>query len=85
MSPVISLLIPCSDFRPEAVYSSLYQRMDATEPLGKAKFPVFFPVNGNFDPETGSQVTASSARTLLRLAAPLGVSAHSRHEPIAST
>jgi hypothetical protein len=61
MSPVISLLIPCSDFRPEAVYSSLYQRMDATEPLGKAKFPVFFPVNGNFDPETGSQVTASSA------------------------
>jgi hypothetical protein len=57
MSPVISLLIPCSDFRLEAIYSSLYQRMDA----GGAKFPVFFPVNGNFDPETGSQVTASSA------------------------
>jgi hypothetical protein len=64
MSPVISLLIPCSDFRPEAIYSSLYQQMDAIEPLGGAKFPVFFPVNGNFDPETGSQVTASSASTL---------------------
>jgi hypothetical protein len=62
MSPVISLLIPCSDFRPEAVYSSLYQRIDAIEPLGGAKFPVFFPVNGNFDPETGSQVTGPSAR-----------------------
>ena len=61
MSPVISLLIACSNFRLEAVYCSLYQRMHAIEPLGGAKFPVFFPVNGNFDPETGSQVTASSA------------------------
>jgi hypothetical protein len=61
MFPVISLLNPCSDFRPEAIYSTLYQRMDAIEPLGGAKFPVCFPVNGNFDPETGSQVTASSA------------------------
>ena len=31
MSPVISLLIPCSDFRPEAIYSSLYQRIGAIE------------------------------------------------------
>jgi hypothetical protein len=61
MSPVISLLVPCSDFRSEAVYSSLYQRMDAIEPLGGAKFPVNFPVNGNFGPEMGSQLTASSA------------------------
>jgi hypothetical protein len=61
MAPIISLLIPCYDFRMEAIYSSPYQRIDAIEPLGGAKFPVFFPVNGNFGAETGSQQTASTA------------------------
>jgi hypothetical protein len=57
-TPVISLLIPCSDFRLEAIYSSVYEEINAIK-LGQ--FPVFFPVNGNFPPETGSRQTASSA------------------------
>jgi len=29
---------------------------------GSCDFPVFFPVNGNFGPETGSLVTGTTAR-----------------------
>jgi hypothetical protein len=60
MSPVISLLTPCSDFRPEAIYSSLYQRMDAIEPLGGAN-SLYFSLLSGISAETGSPVTASTA------------------------
>lgn len=52
-SPVISLLVPCYDFKPEAIYSSVCEETNADRLLSDAKFPVFFPVNGNSGPETG--------------------------------
>jgi hypothetical protein len=47
MSPVISLLIVCYDFRLKALSSSVCAEIDAINPLDGPKFPVNFPVNGN--------------------------------------
>ena len=58
------LLFPCSfpvTIKPKIVYSSVYEEIHVIFASQITKFPVFFPVNGNFGPETGSQETESSA------------------------
>lgn len=46
--PVISLLIPCYDFSLKTIYSRVCAWIRMARATQRPKFPVFFPVNGNF-------------------------------------
>jgi hypothetical protein len=66
--PVSSSEIPCSDAQGISMgsvdFSGSLQGRNASSGRFSANFPVFFPVTGKFDAETGSIWTASPANNL---------------------
>lgn len=58
ISPLISLVMPCYDFKLEVIYCSVYEGVDS---IRRPNFLVNFPVREDFGPEIGRQVTNSSA------------------------
>ena len=52
-APVISLLVPCYDFKRKSFCSSAYEDVDAFGSFSQTEFPLFFPVIGNLAAETG--------------------------------